>query len=209
MKREHEIDNTLPSDYIPLEYIQNTGTQYIGTDMAFNWDNDLDIYAVVAKADSYNRGEILGAFTGQYVKELNLEFTADNKFRLWINNGGVDKRSTKSVKLNELFDLTFSYTASTGLVVLKGLASDNTIETVSATYRQSGTSPKNNIFTDSRTTSSMPFKNVRIAELHIRNGNAEYNFVAALRTSDNKPGLYDLSNDRFYTNSGTGEFLYK
>ena len=32
------------------------------------------------------------------------------------------------------------------------------------------------------------------------------NFVPCYRVSDNKPGLYDLVNDEFLTNSGTGEF---
>lgn len=31
---------------------------------------------------------------------------------------------------------------------------------------------------------------------------------AALRNQDSKPGLYDIVNDVFYTNNGTGEFLY-
>jgi len=33
-------------------------------------------------------------------------------------------------------------------------------------------------------------------------------FYPALRISDSKPGLYDLVNNQFYTNAGTGEFLY-
>ena len=33
-------------------------------------------------------------------------------------------------------------------------------------------------------------------------------FVPVIRKSDNKPWLYDLANNGFYTNSGTGEFKY-
>jgi len=28
------------------------------------------------------------------------------------------------------------------------------------------------------------------------------------RKSDNKPGMYDLTNGVFYTNAGSGEFIY-
>jgi len=35
-----------------------------------------------------------------------------------------------------------------------------------------------------------------------------YAFIPALRIADIKPGLYDLVNNQFYTNAGTGEFLY-
>ena len=32
------------------------------------------------------------------------------------------------------------------------------------------------------------------------------NFIPCYRESDNKPGLYDLVNNEFYTNQGTGDF---
>lgn len=32
--------------------------------------------------------------------------------------------------------------------------------------------------------------------------------IPAFRIADNKPGLYDIVNNQFYTNAGTGEFLY-
>ena len=33
------------------------------------------------------------------------------------------------------------------------------------------------------------------------------NFVPCYRKSDNKAGLYDLVNNEFYTNQGTGDFI--
>lgn len=35
------------------------------------------------------------------------------------------------------------------------------------------------------------------------------NFIPCYRKSDNKPGLYDTVTKEFYTNQGTGEFLYE
>lgn len=36
----------------------------------------------------------------------------------------------------------------------------------------------------------------------------QFHFIPVVRDSDNKPGMYDLVNDVFYTNAGTGEFTY-
>lgn len=35
-----------------------------------------------------------------------------------------------------------------------------------------------------------------------------YHFIPVVRNTDEKPGMYDLVNDVFYTNAGTGEFTY-
>lgn len=36
----------------------------------------------------------------------------------------------------------------------------------------------------------------------------QYNLIPVIRTSDDKPGMYDLVNDVFYPNQGTGEFTW-
>lgn len=50
---------------------------------------------------------------------------------------------------------------------------------------------------------------VRIYECKFNENNIPIrHFIPALRDLDQKPGLYDLVNNQFYTNAGTGEFLY-
>ena len=39
------------------------------------------------------------------------------------------------------------------------------------------------------------------------NGNVEANFVPCIRSADNKPGVYDTVANKFYANSGSGEFI--
>lgn len=41
-----------------------------------------------------------------------------------------------------------------------------------------------------------------------QNGVLAHNFVPCLRVQDNKPGMYDVVTEKFFTNDGTGEFLY-
>ena len=40
------------------------------------------------------------------------------------------------------------------------------------------------------------------------NDNVKFDGYPALRLSDSKPGLYDLAGGIFYTNAGSGDFLY-
>ena len=41
------------------------------------------------------------------------------------------------------------------------------------------------------------------------NDNLIRSYVPCYKKMDNTVGLYDIINDKFYTNSGTGEFTYK
>ena len=41
-----------------------------------------------------------------------------------------------------------------------------------------------------------------------KNNIPQRHYLPALRMADSKPGLYDIINNQFYTNAGTGEFLY-
>ena len=51
---------------------------------------------------------------------------------------------------------------------------------------------------------SAKFKEIQIYENDI----LVRDFIPCIRKQDNKPGLYDIVNNVFYTNQGTGEFLY-
>ena len=43
---------------------------------------------------------------------------------------------------------------------------------------------------------------------HIRNGVSIRDIVPCYPKSDSKPGMFDLVTNEFFTNAGTGEFLY-
>lgn len=207
MKREHEIEKSIPEEYEMVQYIKNPGAQYLNPNIVFNWNEDIEIHATVLKSTAYDRMCVLGGYNDQYVKELNIEFSNDNKLRIWINKGSIDSKTPKTVKVGELMDVDFTYTASNGAFSCTTLASDNTPTSVNGTYKQTGNSASINIFTDTRTGYNMPFKNLCISEIAISNGN-EWHFVACKRKSDNKPGMYDLYGGGFYTNAGTGELQY-
>ena len=38
-------------------------------------------------------------------------------------------------------------------------------------------------------------------------GTIEYDFIPVVRKLDGKAGLYDIKNNKFYLNNGTGEFI--
>ena len=52
-------------------------------------------------------------------------------------------------------------------------------------------------------------KGVRLDAAKIYSGDTLLrDYCAAMRLSDNKPGMYDFVNGVFYTNAGNGEFLF-
>ncbi|MCR4964873.1 MAG: hypothetical protein K6A41_04375 [Bacteroidales bacterium] len=48
-----------------------------------------------------------------------------------------------------------------------------------------------------------------LAHIAFSNPSRSIDLYPALRDSDSKPGMYDIVNDVFYTNAGTGEFVYE
>ena len=56
--------------------------------------------------------------------------------------------------------------------------------------------------------SSEAFAGLLFSAKFAKSGVVLFNGVPCVRKSDGKPGLYDIVNGVFYTNSGTGEFLY-
>lgn len=48
----------------------------------------------------------------------------------------------------------------------------------------------------------------RLKGFNVLSQQEDINLIPALRLADSKPGLYDIVNNVFYTNAGTGEFLY-
>lgn len=65
------------------------------------------------------------------------------------------------------------------------------------------------IFARNNNNSTGAHSKTRLYSLEIsKNGDVAGIFIPAFRIADNKPGLYDLVNNQFYTNAGTEEFLY-
>lgn len=205
--------NRLPEGYLELEYIESTGTQYInkfvsGTNANPNWKLVID-FLPEFYSDYYF---LAGGYSSAYGNPCLAPFIyhQDNTFIVGIMHGkstlSFDKMlpisrttlefltnnidSTVSIKYPDGDILTQNYTGSTGTSSIKGYP---------LFYYTEESSYKATI------------KCYSVKLYKTSSGTLLKDCVPALRTSDNKPGLYDIENDTFYINSNTSgdDFLYE
>ena len=176
----------LPSTYISLDYLQSNGTQYFNTGVAYV--STLKVYDTVTflnvptGTSSY---AISGVDSGGY-------WGAQGPY--WsIGNHSTDTQ----IILNKQYNVFWDATAKT--LYANYVLVDTRSASVSATGNL-------NLFASSNAGSKQSVK--RYNTLMLNNNIPIRDFRPAMRISDSKPGMYDLVNDVFYINSGTGEFAY-
>lgn len=208
----------LPAGYTQLAFLESSGTQYIDTGVVFGKTNGFSItYQVVApegnqiicgsRNDDGDTRCILGSNSPYYHTYMtNGTSVATNTYR----------QSLAYVGWNDI-----KFNAGSGVLVndySKGVADVN--------FRNSGTFDCRRAWNGSlgtltaqtapfylfagkmvAPTETMYYGRCRIWEARISAGaDVIRHFVAARRESDSELGMYDLVNDVFYTNQGTGTF---
>ena len=184
----------LPSEYQQVEYIESTGTQYIDTGVVANSTMKIDL-----KCRCLESSFVFGSRSSASSGYSGLTFESNNP---------VNVRWGNSILVND-----DQYVVNQDYIVHieNGNSSINN-KSSQTSYGDSFFNGNiylfaiNNNSTSSSINLSQYGKN-RIYYFKIYDGNNEIrNFVPCYRKSDNKPGLYDLVNNEFYTNHGTGEF---
>lgn len=190
----------LPNTYQRVEYIESTGTQYIDTNYFINpktkiecefqfTDSTIKQQRVFGSVDSANTR------LDCYVKDslqLGWNWTEqENQTNLNVNtNHTIDTNKHKIVidGANKTVKLDDIYSSSIAGNLTK---TSTTSLTIMAYVRPQ----------------AQAFAYLKLYDFKIYdNGELSRNFVACYRKSDNVAGLYDLVNDIFYENSGTGTF---
>lgn len=209
MRRETLSDEIiLPAGYTRLEYIKSTGTQYINTNATVGtgkYEISIDFYV-----DSYTSGSVpFGAGSPNDSQWIgNPYFNSNNLFELYIGNrtyfgrGLFSAGEMSHIDLyvdvnNNTFDYTFTQTSNESHL--------------KSTLGFGGSIYQNTLilFAFHRGTSVTSYTKMRCYDCKITlNDVLSRHFIPALRDFDSKPGLYDIVNDVFYTNAGSGEFQY-
>lgn len=183
----------LPSGYRELSYIKSSGTQYIDTGFVPNQntriDMDIEILSTTAKV-SVLFGVRTSDFKAPWFGVVYLETSLRSDYgsaKLNLTPAAMHDRTTLSHNKNVF---TFG-----------GVSVTNTASTFTCgnslfllAYSNGGTSGN---------PTSAKLYSCKIYD----NGTLVRDYVPAKRTSDSVVGLYDLQNDVFYTNAGTGEFV--
>ena len=174
--------SVVPDGYTQLEYLQSTGTQYIvtGLNSTTRYDHEIT-FSDYAYAKTQG---ILGS-SGYYYSYTGY----NNTLRWCMSDRAYDTPGS----------LTSKRTAKLGYNYLT--VDGSSVSQISDTNG-----------TPSDTTHTL-FKGYNCASVKIYSYRASLDgqllrdFVPCKRNSDNELGMYDLVNDVFYTNSGTGEFV--
>ena len=189
-KRGHfEEPGILPEGYAPLEYIESTVTQYI----IVNTNMLVGKYAAL-EADLLNVS--YGFYFDDYYAPRN--FTR-NYYSHTTDATEIGGRATNGgTPTNE--GNRFIFTLST-----LGITADGVFKNLNRPLTSTVT--KIRLFNSRR--NGDYYSHTRLFSLHLESDNHIINdFIPALRIFDSKPGLWDITNETFYTNAGTGEFLY-
>lgn len=192
----------LPAGYQEVEYIESTGTQWFVIDTLSTTDFGFDVDI------SISRGTGANVFGGFKYKQNTFCYmgTRYNTLSYYPNSNNINftyidfdnKHNYKFIKDD---DNQYSYYYDKNLINKTNL--QNNVDCVLAVFT----------FIDNngvpRTASGETFKG-RIYKFILYDKETEIcNLVPCIKKTSNKIGMYDLVEGKFYTNQGTGEFLYE
>ena len=187
----------LPTGYQEVEYIQSSGTQYINTGYKPNSNTRLVYDCNVASSVTANNG-IFG------VRDTSAA-TSPNRFNFWIQGSGSTIRS-------DYFGTGKNPSQSINLLNQRIVIDKNkNVCTVAGNTltSEAGTGQcENNLFLFCVNNAGTPnyYTNTRLYSCQIYDNGALIRDFVPAKNSDGTVGLYDLVNDAFYSNAGTGTF---
>lgn len=185
----------LPFEYQEVEYIESTGTQFINT--GFKPDEHskmyLDFYPTKSQSTCYagcRNGESGSKFT------INSGSGAKNQYGGLGDSGNVTVGAFRVARHTETIENgVFTYDGAETIV------SSTKIGTMTARYT---------VYLFACNTNGATLQSsCRIYSCKIwDDGVLVFDFVPCCRKSDGEPGMYNLVTKKFFTNAGSGEFLY-
>ena len=181
-----KVSGRLPSEYQEVEYIESTDTQYIDTNLLYAANDriEVDVAPVAITQDRV----VFGSYISSGYVELGI---LRSKFRFDISSSATTP-ITANVRYKVVKDGT-TWTVDGNTITTTGQNKDTTYPMYLFGRCFNGTADK---------MSSIKVYSYK----HIRNNVTIADFIPCYRKSDGKPGMYDLVQERFLTNQGTGTF---
>lgn len=204
---KNNVAPRLPNEYQEVEYIESTGTQYIDTGVTpTNKTNiKLDIDFISGESDKW-----IPLIAERTKTSASSGWIA--MFGIWINSG------TKEIALNYVTTDTSAIAGTNGDGRHSYSNSENKFyldNTLISTLSTSSFTSALNLYVFALNELLIGSTNIetrnctaKLYELKIYDDSTLIrDFVPCYRKSNNEVGLYDLVNNVFYTNAGTGVFL--
>lgn len=206
-KLVYNAEIRLPKEYVELEYIESTGTQYITLPYIVNNNTSVFCrYLQTANGDEA-ASVIFGVTSSPDSSRANNGcmrlVSGTNPFdRIgWGSNTSGSVISINGYNnLNQWYDVFYD---------LNKLYIDNTLVATSSTPTSEVWQAKYYLGLFARTGSSVTMKSkARISSFWAKeNGKYVLNLIPAMRNRDGEIGLYDIVTKQFFTNAGTGVFI--
>ena len=192
-----ETSNVLPSGYTQVDYIQTSGTQYINTGVIGK--TGLEVEANIEFVDSISNDQaVIGSRSGG--TRIYPIYIFPGKFDIGY---GINYNSSLTPVLNQKYSVYSKLYNGEQLLKVNG-----TTIIQQSVANDFDTNLNLYLFCMNYNGASY-FSKMKLYSLIIKeNGTTKRNFVPCYRNSDNEIGLYDIVNNVFYTNQGTGSFTY-
>ena len=204
LKMKQDTVVRLPVEYQEVEYIESTGTQHIDTGYRPYKTKTEVTFQYTGLSDVSDNLLILGSLTTSnvYYPVLysgTLSNTTYNQFRTadkrasYTNLGEYDNNKHSVIYNDENNNIYFDN-------VLKSTTPDLSTSSTNTIY----------LFSNHSSSGGVNHSSCRIFSVKLTdksNNSIVRNFIPCYRKSDNVIGMYDLINNKFYTNSGSGVFL--
>jgi len=200
------IASTLPNGYTQLEYIESTGTQYIDTEIILSdYTNPKIVFTGKLASKTDNGNFMLGTYNND---PQHIFFINNSRISYDYDNFGPQKRFDFSDQDYILDKHTYycKYTQN-GSDKKFSLGIDSENYTQEDTYTDLPTVYSLYLF-GRNTAGTLQLSKTVIYGFKFYDGSTlVYNFIPAKRDNDGMVGMYDLVNNKFYINSGTGTFI--
>lgn len=188
--------NTLPNTYQQVEYIESNGTQYIDTGFAPN--QNTNVYTKI-KPSSLAGGNksIFGYRTNVNSQHYGVTIGGTNSIS-WYTGYGAESQNTG---WTAILDTEYEIKKEKGVLNINNNQFTQTSENFSCPGNMS-------IFAMHQSDTIIAYATMKLYYFKIYdNNNLVRDFIPCYRKSDNEIGLYDIVNNVFYTNNGTGTFI--
>ena len=189
----------LPSEYQKLDYIEGNGTQYI--DSLFNPTNGFKINICFELTDLSSRSTIFGLNGSD--KECFFRIDNANIYSFWANTKGSSGYSyANGFEINKKYKVECCFNTQSYLKINNEVLVNltNSLSFIDHTIPILGEYTVGGILYKAKA----KLYSCKIYDLDY---NIVRDFIPCYKKSDNVIGLYDLINNQFYTNAGTGTFL--
>ena len=197
------------SNYVELEYLEGTGTQYINTGLFPPKDAEIYIKYQLTQTEqgAANNGAIFGGRNTQTSGTCTLFYLASANPQYFrfdrVGQVSIGNSNTLSINAQSVFEFLYKDNKASVTNLTTGESASVTLGNPS-TFTATAVS----LFAVRTSGQAGTFLKGRIYEWkYWEGGKLAQHFVPVLDL-DNRPCMYDKVTDKLFYNSGSGEFLY-